>query len=119
MLMATFGEKLKQLRTGAKLSQTQLAKRIKLGYKTIYLYESGKAAPSIDIAARIAKFFQVSTDYLIFDDQEQEEKVRDRELLEYLVKADRLHHVHKTMIKEIIDGLLATESQEAPKQRAS
>lgn len=112
MLMASFGEKLKRLRTSAKLSQIQLGKKIKIGHKTIYLYESGKAVPSIDIAARVAKFFQVSADYLIFDDEGKEEQVRDRELLEYLVKADQLHHFHKTMIKEIIDSLLAKESQE-------
>ena len=117
MWMASFGDKLKQLRTRAGLSQTQLARKVKLGYKTIYLYESGKAVPSIEVAARVATLFQVSTDYLIFDDVEKEERVCDRELLDYLVKADRLHHVHKTMVKEIIDSLLAKESQESKLSR--
>lgn len=110
--MSTFGEKLYKLRRDAKLTQTQLGKKIKVGYKTIYLYESGRAVPSIEVAARLAKHFQVSADYLLFDDQEKEERIRDREMLDYLVKADQLHHAHKSIVKEIIDSLLVKESLE-------
>lgn len=108
--MSTFGEKLKKLRTDAKLSQMKLAKKLRVGFKTIYLYESGKVVPSSDVVARIARYFQVSTDFLLFDDREQEERVRDREMLDYLVKADKLHHAHKSIVKEIIDSLLVKES---------
>lgn len=40
----------------------------------------------VEIAARVARHFQVSADDLPFDDREKEERGRDRETLDYLVK---------------------------------
>lgn len=61
----TFGEKLKLLRTGKKLTQQQLADRIGVAKSVVSYYESGNRYPSYDVLVRIARQFHVTTDYLL------------------------------------------------------
>ena len=60
-----FGEKLKELRIQKNLSQKQLASILSVHKATISLYESNSRFPSIDILKAIARYFHVSTDYLL------------------------------------------------------
>ncbi len=60
-----FGDKLKQLRTGQKLTQQQLADRIGVAKSVVSYYESGDRYPSYDVLIRIAKIFHTTTDYLL------------------------------------------------------
>lgn len=62
----TFGEKLKVLRKGKRLTQTQLANVMGLSLRTIQNYEKGISYPKqTEIYARMAAFFDVSAEYLI------------------------------------------------------
>src|SRR5579872_423510 len=105
--MKKFGEKLRQLRKARKLSQRALAKGIGVAVATVQLYEQKNSIPGADVVARVARFFQVSADYLVFDDQDALEKVQDRDLKDYFTKVDQLHHRHKFLVKEFIDSLVA------------
>lgn len=60
-----FGEKLKELRIQKNLSQKQLASILSVHKATISLYESNSRFPSIDILKATARYFHVSTDYLL------------------------------------------------------
>ena len=60
-----FGEKLKSLRTGQKLSQRELAERLGVAKSIISYYESGDRYPSYDILVKLARLFHVTTDYLL------------------------------------------------------
>lgn len=60
-----FGEKLKMLRTGQKLSQRALAERLGVAKSVVSYYESGDRYPSYDVLIKIAHLFHVSTDYLL------------------------------------------------------
>lgn len=60
-----FGEKLKQLRNGQKLTQQQLAERIGVAKSVVSYYESGDRYPSYDVLVKIARIFHVTTDYLL------------------------------------------------------
>lgn len=60
-----FGEKLKELRTQKNLSQKQLANILSVHKATISLYESNSRFPSVDILKAAARYFHVSTDYLL------------------------------------------------------
>lgn len=59
------GEKLKELRTQKNLSQNQLANILNVHKATISLYESGSRYPSYNILKATARYFHVSTDYLL------------------------------------------------------
>lgn len=60
-----FKERLKALRKEKKLTQGQLAEVLSYGYTAISNYESGRNEPSIEDLKKIAKYFNVSMDYLL------------------------------------------------------
>ena len=59
------GERLKQLRIKTGLKQQELADMFGLSSGTISFYESEQRKPDIDFIVAIAKYFDVSTDYLL------------------------------------------------------
>lgn len=61
----SFGERLRQLRISANLTQEQLAKKIKLSKANISKYEANLVEPNIDTLKILSKIFNVSTDYLL------------------------------------------------------
>ena len=63
--MDTFVDQLKRLRNEAGLSQEQLAERLQLSRPAIGHYETGFRKPDLDTLQCIARFFGVSTDYLL------------------------------------------------------
>ena len=60
-----FAEILKKLRRGRKLNQKQFAKEVFISPSAVSQYETGRTRPSRDTLERIAKYFCVSTDYLM------------------------------------------------------
>ena len=62
--METFGERLKYLRQERNLGQIELAKQLDVGKSIISLWEQGKCEPTLSKLVAIAKFFNVSLDYL-------------------------------------------------------
>jgi transcriptional regulator with XRE-family HTH domain len=63
--MLVFGERLRKLREGRKLSQQHLADRFGMSQSTIAYYEAGKKEPAYEILKKFADFFEVSADYLL------------------------------------------------------
>lgn len=60
-----FGNKLKQLRKDAGLTQVQLANKLGLTKSVISFYELQERAPSPDVLIQLAQIFHVSTDFLL------------------------------------------------------
>ena len=63
--MLRFSERLKELRQEKGLSQRALARELKVSQAAIARWEAGLQIPTIEIAMVIAKYFGVSSDYLI------------------------------------------------------
>ena len=60
-----FGERLKALRLGQKLTQQQLATRLGVTKSIVSYYESGDRYPSYDVLIKIAGLFHITTDQLL------------------------------------------------------
>ncbi|HCE34656.1 MAG TPA: hypothetical protein DEQ88_04745 [Clostridiales bacterium] len=60
-----FGIILKELRKEANLSQDQLGKKLGFSNQTVSFWESGKREPSLDALVSVAKYFDVSVDFLL------------------------------------------------------
>lgn len=60
-----FGEKIKKLRTSRNLNQVQLAADLDVSKQTVSNWENNNILPSIEMLIKIARFFSVSTDYLL------------------------------------------------------
>ena len=70
--MTKFAEKLKEVREEKGLSQEQLGKELHFTQTCIAKWESGARTPNLDNLVLIAKFFEVTTDYLLGLEHKQE-----------------------------------------------
>jgi len=66
-----FCNRLKQLRTQAGLTQSQLAQQLGITKSVISFYELRERAPSPEVLVRLAAIFHVSTDYLLGLDERE------------------------------------------------
>ena len=63
--MQIFGERLKELRKAKGITTIELAKQLQTSNSIISLWENNKRVATIDNLYKIARFFDVSADYLI------------------------------------------------------
>ena len=63
--MSDFGERLKFLRKEKKLTQTELAKMLNTTQGTVGKWENNKLEPNFKKLILLAKYLDVSTDYLL------------------------------------------------------
>ena len=59
-----FGDKLKELRQEKEIGQVELAKAVNVSKGIISLWENGLREPKLSNLVALAKFFDVSIDYL-------------------------------------------------------
>lgn len=60
-----FGKKLRDLRTEKGISQRELGNALGFCNQTVSFWESGQREPDLDSLVLIARYFDVSTDYLL------------------------------------------------------
>ena len=90
----SLGEKLKALRTAKKMSQKELAERIGIAKSVISFYESGDRFPSYDVLIKIARIFNVTTDYLLGNDKNIKDSARNSSVSDKIV--DKILNVNKS-----------------------
>ena len=66
----TMGEKLQLLRKSRGLSQEQLAAELDVSRQAISKWECGDSTPDLDKLRTICTYFGVTTDYLIWENEE-------------------------------------------------
>lgn len=70
------GEKLIELRKKNNLNQSDVCDCLKIKRSTYSGYETNSANPSIETIIKLAKFFKVSTDYLLGYKVDDKDKVK-------------------------------------------
>ncbi len=63
--MEKFAVRLKELRTGRRIYQREVAEAINISVRTYQAYELGETEPNITRLVALADFFQVPLDYLM------------------------------------------------------
>lgn len=63
--MNKFTERLRQLREERGVSQAAVSKALGVSRYSVYAYEKGKAAPTLDGLVILADYFDVTVDYLL------------------------------------------------------
>jgi transcriptional regulator with XRE-family HTH domain len=103
-----FSERLRELRTQRKLSQTELGQMVDLHYTHIGRYERGISRPSADTLKRLADALGVSADYLMdgATDAAAKAHFEDRELLRQFQEVERLADDDKTLVKKFLDAFI-------------
>ena len=59
------GKTIKELRLEEGISQRELGNRLNVCNQTVSFWESGQREPDLDTLLKIAKYFNVTTDYLL------------------------------------------------------
>ena len=59
------GDKIKLLRKQRNITMKELGEELNLGESTISMYENGKRTPDYETLKKIAKYFNVSSSYLL------------------------------------------------------
>jgi|InofroStandDraft_1065614.scaffolds.fasta_scaffold26692_5 transcriptional regulator with XRE-family HTH domain len=68
------GERIRRLRTGARMTQSELAARLGVSASAVGMYEQGRREPPYPVLHKLSELFGVSTDWLLSrDDSEQEQ----------------------------------------------
>ena len=103
-----FSEKIRQLRNEKKFTQEKLGDLV--GVHTVHIgkYETGKSSPSADTLKKLAEVFEVSIDYLMFDDAKNMAsiKITDKKLLNLFEEINSFTDDEKGHIKYVLEAIV-------------
>ena len=101
--------KLRNLREERKLNQQKIAMDLQISQASISKYEVGSAEPDIGTITKLAKYFNVSTDYLLGVSEIKmpltKSDLTDTEI-EHLVVYKSLTKMQKEKVSAYIQGIL-------------
>ena len=101
------GERLKALRTEAGWSQAELAEKVGSDARQVSRYENSKVAPVLEAVIRLAETFNVTVDYLLFDNAERRPlNAPSSHVDARLADLDQLSDDERTTITNVIDALV-------------
>jgi transcriptional regulator with XRE-family HTH domain len=103
-------DKIKRLRQEKNWTQSELGDKINIHQKQISSYERAVNVPSTEILIKLAEIFDVTLDYLAFDESRSSSNgggnIQDRELLRRFEAVDALSEKDRGLAKEILDLLV-------------
>lgn len=86
------------------IGQQEIADHLGVSYQAYAHYERGRRSPSPDILVKLANYFNVTVDYLLIDQSNQ-----DRVLIERDTLYSQLTPVQKDCVSAYIEGLLKSD----------
>ena len=98
-----FPDQLARIRREKGLTQKELAEIVELHQSQIHRYESGASQPTLDALRKLALALAVTTDELVFED---DERGPDDELRLQFEAISRFSPDEKKTAKEVLDGLI-------------
>jgi transcriptional regulator with XRE-family HTH domain len=106
--MTNFGDNLKEARTKKGISQSQFAELMGIHPAHISRYERNQTVPSIDVVKKFADLLEVTTDMLVYGDEDEKAKDRitDNELLTMFSKAQALNEEDRKCVKSFLKAFL-------------
>ena len=99
----TFSKQFLKLRKDNKLTQQEMADRCSMHITQVRRYEAEQAQPSIEILKKIALAFNVTTDWLIFE--EGERALPDNLQLKFEA-VSQMSEEDQRAIQALIDGMI-------------
>ena len=98
-----FPEQLARIRRDKGFTQKELAEKVELHQSQIHRYESGASQPTLDALRKLALALAVTTDELVF---EEDERGPGDELRLQFEAISRFDPDEKKTAKEVLDGLI-------------
>ena len=110
-----FPVRLAALRKQRGLTQEALANRIGITKTQVYRYENGSSQPTLEVIKKMAIALSVTTDQLIF---EEDERQPDESLVLLMEGVSRLDPEEKRVIRELVEGILLKHEAKRLVQKA-
>ncbi|PLR40864.1 XRE family transcriptional regulator [Chimaeribacter californicus] len=104
--MSDFGKNLANLRKQRTLTQLELANLLDVQPRMVGRWEQGASRPHFDYVVKLAQFFEVSIDYLVFGEQGQKLpafEIRNKRLMELCKQVDALHKEDQEVICHFLE----------------
>lgn len=86
-ITSPFGRRLRELRKIKGYSQQEVSKALYLGTSTYGSYETGRNVPDAKRIVQLAKFYKVSTDYLLGREDYTENKIECKKSIQRELKS--------------------------------
>ncbi len=102
-IQMSFPERFIQLRKSNKLTQQSMADRIGIHVTQVKRYEAGTAQPSLEIIKKIALSFNMTTDSLIF---EEDERQLNEDLFLKFEAVQQMSAADQETIKSLLEGMI-------------
>jgi len=99
----SFSKRFIQLRKERKLTQQQMADTVGIHITQVKRYEAGQAQPSVELLKKIATAFNVTTDWLIFSEDERE---LPNDLQLKFEAVSQMSKDDQQVIQSMIDGMI-------------
>jgi transcriptional regulator with XRE-family HTH domain len=105
--MANFAQRLKDLRSTRKLTQTRLAELLEVSPRVYNRWENGDVTPHFDTIVRIAELLDISLDELAGRKEAGDEpRIRNHELHRLYQKVDQLSDEDQKALVIVLDSLV-------------
>jgi len=113
--MATFGERLKELRKEKDLTLEELAKLFGTTNATLSRYETNQRQPKMDLVRELAEYFGVSVDYITGKSQYKADFETEVKNLEQASKEEQSEFLKDEFVKALIRlGKIKDEKELTP-----
>lgn len=108
-----FSRKLKELRFKNDITQSEFAKLLGVAQQTVGSWEKEKSTPNYDLLKQIAKYFNVSIDYLLDNDAGANSNTPplNAEQAELIAEYDALNDEGRGLIRGMIGSLRLTHGK--------
>jgi transcriptional regulator with XRE-family HTH domain len=111
-----FPDRLTRLRKQRGLTQEALADLVNITKTQVYRYENGSSQPTLEVIKRLAIALSVTTDQLIF---EEDERQPDESLALLMEGVARLDPDEKHILRELVEGILLKHEAKRLVQKVS
>lgn len=114
VLGMSLGEKIKELRKEKGWSQDEFAASAQIDGRQVSRYENDRVVPSVDVVVKIAKAFNVSADFLLFDDIPRRElQTRSSKLVERVLQLENISEDDERSLLHLLDAIEAKNKLKA------
>jgi len=111
-----FPNRLSTLRKQRGLTQEGLSELIGITKTQVYRYENGSSQPTLDVIKKLSIALSVTTDQLIFEENERQ---ADDSLVILMEGVSRLDSEEKFVIRELVEGILLKHEAKRLVQKVS
>ena len=106
------GRRIKHLRKQRGWTQKEFSQKLNIRFGQLNKYESGLNAPPLEILIQMAEVFNVTTDFLLTGDSQDDTPIHNTRLLERFRAIQNFNHEDQDAVIKLIDAMIVKHKVE-------